>query len=131
MTPKGFLLSNQLIGDLLIIQEVGTLQTTLPRLPGHGHPAAAVHPGGTGGHFGLSGRPAAQPGIYLSRLRTTRGIEEWEYRREFSMNFDPLEQKLEEYERQGWAISAAGLAKIFDWDKVPREDIPVSSFLLS
>ena len=39
----------------------------------------------------------------MLRLRTTRGIEEWEYRREFFMNFDPLEQKLEEYERQGWA----------------------------
>jgi oxygen-independent coproporphyrinogen-3 oxidase len=44
-------------------------------------------------------------GEYLMlRLRTLRGIEEWEYRREFSMNFDPLEQKLEEYERQGWAV---------------------------
>lgn len=44
-------------------------------------------------------------GEYLMlRLRTTRGIEEWEYRREFSMNFDPLEQKLEEYEHQGWAV---------------------------
>ena len=43
-------------------------------------------------------------GEYLMlRLRTVRGIEEWEYRREFSMNFDPLEQKLEEYEHQGWA----------------------------
>ena len=43
-------------------------------------------------------------GEYLMlRLRTTRGIEEWEDRREFFMNFDPLEQKLEEYERQGWA----------------------------
>ena len=43
-------------------------------------------------------------GEYLMlRLRTTRGIEEWEYRREFFMNFDPIEQKLEEYERQGWA----------------------------
>ena len=43
-------------------------------------------------------------GEYLMlRLRTTRGIEEWEYRREFFMNFDPLEQKLEQYERQGWA----------------------------
>lgn len=43
-------------------------------------------------------------GEYLMlRLRTTRGIEEWEYRREYSMNFDPLEQKLEEYERHGWA----------------------------
>ena len=39
----------------------------------------------------------------MLRLRTTRGIEEWEYRREFFMNFDPLEQKLEEYEHQGWA----------------------------
>lgn len=38
----------------------------------------------------------------MLRLRTTRGIEEWEYRREFFMNFDPLEQKLSEYERQGW-----------------------------
>lgn len=44
-------------------------------------------------------------GEYLMlRLRTVRGIEEWEYRREYSMNFDPLEQKLEEYERQGWAV---------------------------
>ena len=43
-------------------------------------------------------------GEYLMlRLRTTRGIEEWEYRREFFMNFDPIERKLEEYERQGWA----------------------------
>ena len=39
----------------------------------------------------------------MLRLRTTRGIEEWEYRREFFMNFDPIEQKLEEYERRGWA----------------------------
>ncbi|MFN2964456.1 hypothetical protein, partial [Escherichia coli] len=39
----------------------------------------------------------------MLRLRTVRGIEEWEYRREFSMNFDPLEQKLEEYVHQGWA----------------------------
>lgn len=43
-------------------------------------------------------------GEYLMlRLRTTRGIEEWEYRREYFMNFDPIEQKLEEYERNGWA----------------------------
>lgn len=39
----------------------------------------------------------------MLRLRTTRGIEEWEYRREFSMSFEPIERKLEEYERQGWA----------------------------
>lgn len=44
-------------------------------------------------------------GEYLMfRLRTTRGIEEWEYRREFSLEFDPLEQKLEEFERRGWAV---------------------------
>ena len=48
--------------------------------------------------------PRERGGEYLMlRLRTTRGIEEWEYRREFFMNFDPLEQKLEAYERQGWA----------------------------
>ena len=39
----------------------------------------------------------------MLRLRTTRGIEEWEYRREFFMNFDPIEQRLEEYEHRGWA----------------------------
>ena len=39
----------------------------------------------------------------MLRLRTTRGVEEWEYRREYFMNFDSIEQKLEEYERQGWA----------------------------
>ncbi|BDF69743.1 coproporphyrinogen III oxidase [Oscillospiraceae bacterium] len=48
--------------------------------------------------------PKERGGEYLMlRLRTTRGIEEWEYRREFFMNFDPIEQKLEEYERRGWA----------------------------
>ena len=43
-------------------------------------------------------------GEYLMlRLRTTWGIEEWEYRREYFMNFDPIEQKLAEYEHRGWA----------------------------
>lgn len=43
-------------------------------------------------------------GEYLMlRLRTTRGIEEWEYRREYFMNFDPIGQKLDEYEHRGWA----------------------------
>ncbi|WP_294474889.1 radical SAM family heme chaperone HemW [uncultured Intestinimonas sp.] len=43
-------------------------------------------------------------GEYLMlRLRTTRGIEEWEYRREYFMNFDPVEAKLAEYEQNGWA----------------------------
>ncbi|MCI7474751.1 MAG: radical SAM family heme chaperone HemW [Clostridiales bacterium] len=39
----------------------------------------------------------------MLRMRTTRGIEEWEYRREFFLDFDPIEQKLEDYERHGWA----------------------------
>ncbi len=44
-------------------------------------------------------------GEYLMlRLRTTRGIEEWEYRREYFMNFDPIAQKLHEYEVKGWAV---------------------------
>ena len=43
----------------------------------------------------------------MLRLRTTRGIEEWEYRREYFMNFEPIEQKLIEYERQGWAARQA------------------------
>lgn len=44
-------------------------------------------------------------GEYLMlRLRTVRGIEEWEYRREFSLDFDAIEQKLAEYEHQGWAV---------------------------
>ena len=32
LTPKGFLVSNQLIGDLQTVQEAGTLQSTLPKL---------------------------------------------------------------------------------------------------
>lgn len=39
----------------------------------------------------------------MLRLRTTHGIEEWEYRREFFMDFDPLLVLLTDYERQGWA----------------------------
>ncbi|MCI2105711.1 MAG: radical SAM family heme chaperone HemW [Intestinimonas sp.] len=43
-------------------------------------------------------------GEYLMlRLRTCRGIEEWEYRREYFMNFDPIEQRLAFFEHQGWA----------------------------
>lgn len=43
-------------------------------------------------------------GEYLMlRLRTARGIEEWEYRREYFMNFEPIELKLAEYESRGWA----------------------------
>ena len=48
-------------------------------------------------------------GEYLMlRLRTTRGIEEWEYRRNYFMNFDPIEQKLLSYEQHGWAMQENG-----------------------
>lgn len=46
-------------------------------------------------------------GEYLMlRLRTTRGIEEWEYRREYLMNFEPIEAKLSLYEHSGWVTRA-------------------------
>lgn len=48
-------------------------------------------------------------GEYLMlRLRTARGIEEWEYRRAYLMNFAPLEQRLQEYERRGLACRRDG-----------------------
>ncbi len=40
----------------------------------------------------------------MLRLRTIHGIEEWEYRREYYMNFDPITAKLSEYEQKGWAV---------------------------
>ena len=39
----------------------------------------------------------------MLRLRTVHGIEEWEYRREYYMNFDPIGARLQEYEHKGWA----------------------------
>lgn len=42
----------------------------------------------------------------MLRLRTTHGIEEWEYRREFYMNFDPIAARLSEFEQRGWAVRA-------------------------
>ena len=39
----------------------------------------------------------------MLRLRTTLGIEEWEYRETYFMDFDPIEQRLRELEAQGWA----------------------------
>ncbi len=39
----------------------------------------------------------------MLRMRTTHGIEEWEYRREYYMNFDPIGARLAEYEQKGWA----------------------------
>lgn len=60
-------------------------------------------------------------GEYLMlRLRTIRGIEEWEYRREFSLNFEAIEQKLAEYEHHGWAVKEGR-----NWHFTPR------GFLLS
>lgn len=44
----------------------------------------------------------------MLRLRTTHGIEEWEYRRNYYMNFDPIGAKLEEYEQHGWAVCTGG-----------------------
>ena len=47
-------------------------------------------------------------GEYLMlRLRTTRGIEEWEYRRAYFMDFAPLEQRLEEFAAHGWTEKTA------------------------
>lgn len=40
----------------------------------------------------------------MLRLRTSYGIEEWEYRREYYMNFDPLAARLQEYEQKGLAV---------------------------
>lgn len=48
--------------------------------------------------------PGERAAEYLMlRLRTTYGIAEWEYRREYLMDFDPLLALLTQYERQGWA----------------------------
>ncbi len=53
--------------------------------------------------------PEERSSEYLMlRLRTTHGIEEWEYRRSFFMNFAPLEQRLTEYERRGLACRRDG-----------------------
>ena len=42
----------------------------------------------------------------MLRMRTQRGIEEWEYRREFTMNFDAIEQKLLQFEGQGFVVQS-------------------------
>lgn len=39
----------------------------------------------------------------MLRLRTARGIEEWEYRRQFFLDFEPIRRRLEEFAAQGWA----------------------------
>lgn len=42
----------------------------------------------------------------LLRLRTARGIEEWEYRRRFGLDFEPLAQRLETFEEHHWAVQS-------------------------
>ena len=39
----------------------------------------------------------------MLRLRTSRGIEEWEYRRNYFLDFAPLEERLGDFAAQGWA----------------------------
>ena len=39
----------------------------------------------------------------MLRLRTARGIEEWEYRSAYFMDFAPIEQRLRVFAAQGWA----------------------------
>ena len=48
-------------------------------------------------------------GEYLMlRLRTVAGIEEWEYRGCSYMDFAPIQARLEEFARQGWAVQEGG-----------------------
>ena len=48
-------------------------------------------------------------GEYLMlRLRTVHGIEEWEYRRTYFMNFAPIEAGLSEFARHGLAVQTDG-----------------------
>jgi oxygen-independent coproporphyrinogen-3 oxidase len=47
-------------------------------------------------------------GEYLMlRLRTARGIEEWEYRSAYFMDFQPLEARLQQFQGWGWAEKTA------------------------
>ena len=39
----------------------------------------------------------------MLRLRTARGIEEWEYRGSYFMDFAPIEARLRDFQAQGWA----------------------------
>lgn len=48
--------------------------------------------------------PPEQAREYLMlRMRTLRGIEEWEYRRKFGLNFEPIAHRLEFFESHHWA----------------------------
>ena len=39
----------------------------------------------------------------MLRLRTAQGIEEWEYRGAYFMDFTPIEERLLQFAAQGWA----------------------------
>ena len=55
-------------------------------------------------------------GEYLMlRLRTTQGIEEWEYRGRYFMDFSPIQERLERFQARGWAEQADGR-----WRFTPR-----------
>ncbi len=56
----------------------------------------------------------------MLRLRTLRGIEEWEYRREYYMDFEPIKQRLEFFESQGFCEQSG-----------PRWHFTEEGFLLS
>ena len=43
----------------------------------------------------------------MLRLRTARGIEEWEYRGSYFMDFAPIEARLREFAARGWAEKTA------------------------
>ena len=43
----------------------------------------------------------------MLRLRTAQGIEEWEYRGTYFMDFSPIQERLEYFQAQGWAEKTA------------------------
>ena len=43
----------------------------------------------------------------MLRLRTAMGIQEWEYRRNYFLDFAPLEARLKQFREQGWAEQTA------------------------
>ena len=43
----------------------------------------------------------------MLRLRTAGGIEEWEYRGGYFMDFAPIEERLQQFSAQGWAEKTA------------------------
>ena len=38
---------------------------------------------------------------------TAQGVEEWEYRGRYFMDFSPIERRLEEFAVQGWAVKTS------------------------